>query len=208
MSNALRNIPAGNFNPPPGIVRATVDGQSGLLPSPNTPGDSLVTDLFIEGTIPTKTDDVHNYIEICADSGLLATKYCPNRVMTPMVKLPYDVSDAVEDQKARVPTEYCTMHGPDQGPSPLVNCGLMVRITRINLIMIMMRIRRNRRATIVSFPDPTGKGKHLLAVGLPYWGSHTVFFIKAHSNYIFVNNNNAYQKNKSGGVEFVSTRLV
>lgn len=118
MSNALRNIPAGNFNPPSGIVRATVDGKSGLLPSPNTPGDSLVTDLFIEGTVPTKIDDVHNYIEVCADSGLLATKYCPNRVMTPMVKLPYNVSDAVEDQETRVPTEYCTIHGPDQGTPP------------------------------------------------------------------------------------------
>ncbi|MDD4766493.1 MAG: penicillin-binding protein 1A [Desulfotomaculaceae bacterium] len=117
MSKALRGVPSKNFAPADGIVTSTVDSKSGKLPGPNTPGNSLVTDLFIEGTVPTDTDNVHNYVEICPASGQLATSHCPNRVITTAVKLPYDVSDAVEDYSQRIPTEYCTMHGSGQSPS-------------------------------------------------------------------------------------------
>ncbi|MDD4334505.1 MAG: PBP1A family penicillin-binding protein [Desulfotomaculaceae bacterium] len=116
MSRALRDVPVKNFNSPAGIVTATVDGKSGLLPGPNTPGNSLVTDLFVEGTVPTKKDDVHNYIEICAASGQLATPYCPDRVITTVIKLSYNVTSTVEDYSQRAPTEYCTLHEPGTNP--------------------------------------------------------------------------------------------
>lgn len=116
MSKALKNVPVGIFRPPGGIVTATVDGKSGLLPGPNTPASSLVTDLFVEGTVPTKHDNVHNYTEVCAASGLLATPYCPDRVIATVINLPYSVSEVVEDYSQRAPTEYCTMHGASTVP--------------------------------------------------------------------------------------------
>lgn len=116
MSKALSGQPVQDFNRPGGVVSATVDRKSGLLPGPNTPADSLVTDLFAEGTIPTEQDNVHVFVEVCATSGQLTSQYCPDRVIKPLVKLPYQVPATVLDYAQRVPTETCTLHG--QGSIP------------------------------------------------------------------------------------------
>ncbi|MFA4885233.1 MAG: penicillin-binding protein 1A [Desulfotomaculaceae bacterium] len=110
MSRALSDTPVTGFATPGGIVTATVDGKSGLLPGPNTPGDSLVTDYFAEGTVPSSSDNVHTFVEVCAASGQLPTQYCPDRVIKPLIKLPYSVPPSVEDYALRAPTESCTLH--------------------------------------------------------------------------------------------------
>lgn len=112
MSKALSNEPVKDFPRPSGLITATVDGKSGLLPGPNTPGDALVTDLFAEGTVPSETDNVHVFMEVCAASGQLPNEYCPDRVIKPLIKLPYSVPSFVEDFNQRAPKEYCTLHGP------------------------------------------------------------------------------------------------
>jgi len=116
MSKALSGLPVRSFSMPSGIVTSTVDGKSGLLPGANTPGDSLVTDMFAEGTVPTVTDNVHGYVEVCAASGQLPTSYCPDHVIKPLIKLPYNVPSIVEDYKLRAPTESCTIHGLGKTP--------------------------------------------------------------------------------------------
>lgn len=121
MSKALNDTPVKDFTPPTGIVTATVDSKSGRLPGPNTPGDSLVTDLFAEGTVPTETDNVHIFTEVCAASGQLPNEYCPDRIIKPLIKLSYSVPSSVEDYSLRVPTEPCTLHGPGSGQTPRVN---------------------------------------------------------------------------------------
>lgn len=117
MSKALSDMPARNFSMPSGIVTSTVDSKSGLLPGPITPGDSLVTDIFAQGTVPTVTDNVRGYVEVCAASGLLPTSYCPDKVIKPLIKLPYKVPSFVEDYSLRAPTESCTIHGPGKTPA-------------------------------------------------------------------------------------------
>jgi penicillin-binding protein 1A len=116
MSRALSGTTVKNFSVPKGIVSATVDGKSGLLPGPNTPGDSLVTDMFAEGTVPTVTDNVHGYVQVCAVSSQLPTSYCPSVVTKTFIKLPYSVSSIVEDFSLRAPSETCTIHGPGKNP--------------------------------------------------------------------------------------------
>lgn len=101
------------FKKPDGIVRATVDSKSGLLPGPNTPSEHMVTDYFARGTVPTETDNVHVLVEVCPVSGKLPTEYCPDRITKVMLKLPYKVPEIVEDYELRVPTELCDVHGPD-----------------------------------------------------------------------------------------------
>ncbi len=123
MSKALKDTPVKGFTSPTGIVTAPVDNKSGLLPGPNTPGDSLVTDIFAEGTVPKETDNVHVFTEVCAASGQLPNEYCPDRVIKPLVQLPYTVPSSVLDFNLRVPTESCTLHGPgrvqnSQGDEP------------------------------------------------------------------------------------------
>jgi len=112
MSRALSNTSVQDFVCPAGIVTVTADGKSGLLPGPNTPNDTLVTDLFAEGTVPAESDNVHVFAEVCAASGQLPGQYCVDRVIKPLIKLPYTVPAFVEDYNLRLPTETCTVHVP------------------------------------------------------------------------------------------------
>ncbi|MEW5762769.1 MAG: penicillin-binding protein 1A [Bacillota bacterium] len=110
MSQALAGMPVKNFPRPAGIVTATVDSKSGLLPGPNTPPHHQVTDYFAAGTVPTKVDDTHVLVEICPVSGLLAGPYCPERVQQVRVRLPYTVPEFVKDYHERVPPKTCDLH--------------------------------------------------------------------------------------------------
>lgn len=110
MGNALKNVPPRSFVRPPGIVAATVDSKSGLLPGPLTPPEHQVTDIFIEDSVPTMADNTHVLVEVCATSGLLATEHCPERLTKVLIKLPYSVPATVLDSAERAPTETCTLH--------------------------------------------------------------------------------------------------
>lgn len=110
MSKALKDTPSRNFPRPPGIVTDTVDSKSGLLPGPLTPPEHQVTDLFAQGTVPTRTDDTHVLAEICVTSGLLANEYCPERLTKVVIKLPYSVPSFVNDYNERMPAETCNVH--------------------------------------------------------------------------------------------------
>ncbi|MEW6771964.1 MAG: penicillin-binding protein 1A [Bacillota bacterium] len=110
MSNVLKEIPPQDFTRPPGIVAATVDSKSGLLPGPLTPPEHQVTDLFVQGTVPTEVDNTHVLVEVCAASGLLPTEYCPERLTKVLIQLPYTVPSYVKDYAERVPTETCNLH--------------------------------------------------------------------------------------------------
>jgi len=112
MIEAHKNLPVRDFQRPQGIVTATVDSKSGLLPGPNTPPNHQVTDFFAEGTVPTAMDNTHVLAEVCATTGQLASKYCPDKVIRNLVKLPYTVPSTVDDYNERVPTETCNIHGP------------------------------------------------------------------------------------------------
>jgi penicillin-binding protein 1A len=70
----------------------------------------MVTDLFAEGTVPTRADDTHVLVEIDPATGLLATPYCPERVVRAVVKVPYSVPSSVEDYGVRMPQGFCTAH--------------------------------------------------------------------------------------------------
>ncbi len=110
MSNVLKDAPAQTFVRPPGIVAATVDSKSGFLPGSLTPPEHQVTDIFVEGSVPTMTDNTHVLLDVCAASGLLATEHCPERLTKVLVKLPYAVPATVLDSAERAPAETCSLH--------------------------------------------------------------------------------------------------
>jgi len=72
--DAMKGKPVADFPQPPGIVKATVDAFSGLLPGPFS--DKTVDELFIEGTVPTKVDDTKVGIDVDSVSGLLWADGC------------------------------------------------------------------------------------------------------------------------------------
>lgn len=118
MQQAHRDMKPRSFAKPPGIVTATVDSKSGLLPGPNTPPEHMVTDIFAAGTVPSETDNVHVLTEVCATTGKLPNQYCPDRITRVMLKLPYTVPSYVADYNLRVPTEVCDVHGPETITEP------------------------------------------------------------------------------------------
>jgi len=111
MSKALEGVPVRSFPRPGGIVSATVDSKSGLLPGPLTPPEHLVTDYFVEGTVPAEVDNTHVLVDICPVSGLLAGEYCPDRVAQVRVNTGYEVPSSVKDYAERLPAKTCDAHG-------------------------------------------------------------------------------------------------
>ena len=124
MSNALQNKPVSDFTRPPGIISATVDRRTGLPPGPNTSPEDLVTDLFRDGTVPTEEDDRYITIEVCAESGLLPTPYCPIVTTRTVLNLPSSDSTSVEDRDSRVPTELCDIHNGSGRPQNMAIPGI------------------------------------------------------------------------------------
>ncbi len=59
---------------------ATVDRYSGKLMGELSKMDQravALTEKFIKGTVPTEEDDAHVMVHVCAESGYLATPFCP-----------------------------------------------------------------------------------------------------------------------------------
>lgn len=98
MSKALKNKPVKAFDKPDGIVTAEVCSVSGNKPSDICPTETLVTDIFAKGTVPTEICDAHVLMEVCSESYQLPTDLCPEVVTKAIVK-------------GQEPTESCTLHG-------------------------------------------------------------------------------------------------
>lgn len=85
MPNA--NLPAR----PSGVVTASVDKVSGLLPTELTakdPRGSMVhSEMFIAGTVPTETDDYHVEVRIDVTTGKVATEFCPDYLVETVVRI-------------------------------------------------------------------------------------------------------------------------
>ncbi len=82
LSEVSRGMPMANFadSRPKGIVSAKVDAFSGQLPGPFT--TRTVTELFIQGTVPTQRDNMHVVLDIDSATGLLWQDTCTGPKVT------------------------------------------------------------------------------------------------------------------------------
>jgi peptidoglycan glycosyltransferase len=80
LNEASKGLPVADFKPPPGLVTAEVDAFSGLLPGPFTA--ATVKELFIEGTVPTRRDDLHAQVDIDTATGLRWQDGCAGPMQT------------------------------------------------------------------------------------------------------------------------------
>lgn len=75
-----------------GLVKVTTCGVSGYLATDacrnDMSGYSVVTDYWARGSEPTTYCPLHKQYEICTETGLLATEYCPKKT-TSAVFIPY-----------------------------------------------------------------------------------------------------------------------
>ncbi|MFM2106632.1 MAG: hypothetical protein RL338_1664 [Chloroflexota bacterium] len=74
LTEVTEGMPIADFVRPDGIVEATVDAHSGLLPGPFT--TATFVENFIEGTVPTRLDDTKVALEVDAATGLLWQEGC------------------------------------------------------------------------------------------------------------------------------------
>jgi len=123
---STKNLPDANLqSAPSGVFTAAVDSVSGLAPTDLTSqdprGSTIITEYFAEGTYPTASDNMHQLVTICNDTGLLANQYCTNTTTKVMI-----VKDTASlwgggtlrnagfvpssEQGLIAPTETCTVH--------------------------------------------------------------------------------------------------
>jgi membrane peptidoglycan carboxypeptidase len=80
LTEVSHGLPIAQFKQPSGIVSATVDAFSGLLPGPGTV--RTVNELFIQGTVPTQVDNYHIPVDIDSATGLLWQAGCAGPKVT------------------------------------------------------------------------------------------------------------------------------
>jgi membrane peptidoglycan carboxypeptidase len=120
----LKDKPVEEWQEPPGLVRAQVGRLSGLLPTQYTQG--AITELFLEGTVPTQRDNIYQGVRINRENGKLATAYTPPEKVEERVYEVYPpvAADWVREQGIpQPPTEYDDSTGPavNVGPVAIIN---------------------------------------------------------------------------------------
>ncbi len=74
LTELTEGTPVATFKAPKGIETATVDAFSGLLPGPYTV--ATVKEIYIQGTVPTRKDDLHVVLDVDQATGLLWQDGC------------------------------------------------------------------------------------------------------------------------------------
>jgi penicillin-binding protein 1A len=113
MTAAHKDVPVTQFPAPDGIVELQVDYKSGLLPSPLTPPEQVVTEKFNTAYVPTEISNVWIQLPVCAESGQLLTDFCPWPVTRVFLQrpIPWSGKWTPLDANLEPPREYCTIHG-------------------------------------------------------------------------------------------------
>lgn len=123
MTRVHEGLEKKDFDKPSGIVQCVICTKSGKLAvgglCDSDGREGIVrNEYFVEGNQPTEVCDHHVAVSICADTGLLATSMCPNRVPQVKVLLPAmqeGVAEAVTLDtaygiSANLPSATCTVH--------------------------------------------------------------------------------------------------
>ena len=109
MSRIHQDLPNKSFSMPNGIVSATVCSRSGKLPIPGLCDNTLTTEYFAQGTVPSETCNVHYTGVICEYSGLVACENCPFQVLG-NAELPVVEHPALQYSTAQAPTTNMCPH--------------------------------------------------------------------------------------------------
>lgn len=99
------------FEKPDGIVTVKVCSKTGLRATSKC--SSTYSEIFAEGHVPEACDESGNAVEICEDTGKLATQYCPNKKTQYFsYTLPKERLGIWKTLKtdSKAPTDICTEH--------------------------------------------------------------------------------------------------
>ena len=113
MSSLHEDKAKSTFTKPDGIVTVKVCNATGLKATSKC--SKTHNEIFVEGTEPEDCDEASSAVQICEDSGLLATDYCPNVVTRyysytiPKERLGLWTNLTNSSSKS-APTTYCKEH--------------------------------------------------------------------------------------------------
>ena len=131
-SNVMKTINANlekvkfEANMPEGVVTAKICRDTGLQATSacynDQRGSRVITEYFVQGTVPSKGCEVHVQVNICSESGGLATEYCPNPVSKVYLKsgMKDKAGYAVPDTEYTMPANLasCPVHTKTSSSSP------------------------------------------------------------------------------------------
>lgn len=113
-----KNLEKKRFEKPSGIVNAAVCKDSGLLATDlckeDQRGNRAYSEMFVAGTVPSKSCTCHVKAEICEETGKVANEYCPKKVEK--VFITRENSDKntswqkAVDAQYMIPQETCEIH--------------------------------------------------------------------------------------------------
>lgn len=100
------------------LIPMQVCKQSGLLPteycSLDPRGSQVITEYFVPGTVPSKYCETHVKAEICTNSNMLRSQFCPGNLIEQRILVTrtasYDRSFSVQDEAYQLPQGVCTNH--------------------------------------------------------------------------------------------------
>jgi len=100
------------FTKPEGITGVTIDTKSGMLPSDLTPSEFIGSEIYSTANMPTQVSDIWTTVEICEESGKLASEYCPNKISAVRIKWDSDdpPSEKAADYYLYAPSSTCSLH--------------------------------------------------------------------------------------------------
>ncbi|EKP93972.1 transglycosylase domain-containing protein [Thermaerobacter subterraneus] len=107
MAAAHEGKPVRWFDPPRGIVTATVCANTGLLPGPNCPEEFQYREVFIAGTQPSEAENLWVKMPVCAENPEFL--YAPNCACTPQEKAFFNRPLANLPENAPEPKDYALM---------------------------------------------------------------------------------------------------
>ncbi len=114
----IENALGGSYSgKPENVFQVKIDTKSGLLATEES-GSHVRSEYFTSGTQPTEEDNVHKTVDVCSDSGYLATPSCPNISSQSGIMRPYIPNSKVGDIKNELPHYYCNLHNPDPDSYP------------------------------------------------------------------------------------------
>lgn len=113
MNKVHKGLESAKFEKPSNIVSATICKESGLLPTENCAGHTY-TEMFVKGTVPSKTCSTHVKLKVCKETGKLANEFCKDveeKVFITRENRDKDTSwQSAADAGLMAPTENCDKH--------------------------------------------------------------------------------------------------
>ena len=118
MNKVHEGLSSARFDKPSGLVNAAICKDSGLLANElcnqDPRGNRAYSEIFVSGTVPSKTCETHIKLKICKDSGKIANEFCANVEEKVFITRPNRDTDTswhnVPDAQYMAPTENCSTH--------------------------------------------------------------------------------------------------